>query len=166
MAVAVADHLEEIAVFESVERFDRVHFLEAQYVGPCRRDRQCAVLPRIVGFRQSPGALQRAVLSLVPYLIKGQRAVPVQLVPEAGKVEAVHEVFDVEGGNANRHGGELCPQAMRNTSRALAQCNPPVQEPFRSCIVQGKNAAILAFGSDALRQGERSWLPVSRSWRG
>ena len=81
MAVAVADHLEEIAVFESVERLDDCRLPAGTICRhACRRDRQCAVAAAYRRFPPEPGALQQRGIQPRPYLIKGQRAVLVELV--------------------------------------------------------------------------------------
>ena len=118
LPVALADHLEEIAVFEGLQRLDVVDFLQADDVGMRVGDGQRGELARVVGVRHRPCLLEQPVFGLVLDLVERQRAVLVELVAEAGEVEPVHQVFDVEGGNAERHGGDLCPSASRKTSWA------------------------------------------------
>ena len=59
---------------------------------------------RIVGGRDDPCRFQPLVVNLAADLEELQHAVRAQLVAKAGEVETRDEVFDVEAGNAKRHG--------------------------------------------------------------
>ena len=111
LPVALADHLEEIAVLERLQRLDVVDLLQADDVGMRFGDGQRGELARVVGMRHRPALLEQPVLGLVLDLVERQRPILVELVAETGEIEPVHQVFDVEGGNSERHGRELCPAA-------------------------------------------------------
>ena len=100
LAIAGADHLEEIAIFKRLQRLDIVHLLQADDVGARRGDGERGKLARVVGMGNRPRPLQQAVFRLVLDVVEGQRTVLVQLVAEAGEIEPVHQVLDVEGGDA------------------------------------------------------------------
>ena len=69
-----------------------------------------AVSWRVSSVRDVARLLEKPVFGLVVDREERQRAVLPELVAEAGKIEPVHQVFDIEGGKAQRH-GDLCPQA-------------------------------------------------------
>ena len=131
LAVALAHHLEQIAVFEGLQRLDIVDLLQAEDVGARRGDGQRGELARVVGVRDGARLLQQPVLGLVADLEQRQRPVLVKLVAKAGKVEPVHQVLDVEGGEAKRHGRDLCPQAPPKTSGRAERPWPTVHPAFR-----------------------------------
>ena len=108
LPVPLADHLEEIAILERFQRADIVDLLQADDVGMGFGDRQRGELPRIVGMRHCPGLLQQPVLGFVLDLVERQRPILGELIAKPGKIEPVHQVFDVESGNPERHGAELC----------------------------------------------------------
>ena len=82
-------------------------------VGAGVGDRQRGQLARVVGVGDRARLLEQPVFGLVLDAIERQRPILVELVAEAGEVEPVHQVFDVEGGDSERHGRELCPLARR-----------------------------------------------------
>ena len=104
LAVAFANHLEEIAVLERLQRLDIVDLLQADDVGMRVGDGERGELARVVGMRDRPALLEQPVLGLILDLVERQRAVLVELVAETGEIEPVHQVFDVEGGDSERHG--------------------------------------------------------------
>ena len=130
LAVALSHHLEQIAVFESLQRLHVVDFLQAEDVGAGRGDGKRGQLAHVVGVRDGSGLLQQAVLGLVADIEQGQCTVLVELVAEAGIIEPVHQVLDIEGGEAKRHGRDLCPQAPLKTS-ARREARPTVHPAFR-----------------------------------
>ena len=82
LPVALADHLEEIAIFERLQRLDIVDLLQADDVGVGFGDRQRGQLPRVVGMRHRPRLLEQPVLGLVLDLVERQRPVLVELIAE------------------------------------------------------------------------------------
>ena len=98
-----------------------VDFLQADDVGAGGGDGQRRQLPRVVGMGDGARLLQLPVLGLVLDLEQRQRAVLVQLVAETGKVEPVHQVLDVEGGKAQRHGSTIAAcRRQRQGRRAVS----------------------------------------------
>ena len=87
-------------------------------VGAGRGDGERGQLAHVVGMRDRAGLFQQPVFGLVLDGEQRQRPVLVKLVAEAGIVEPVHQVLDVEGGEAKRHGRDLCPQAPPKTRAA------------------------------------------------
>jgi hypothetical protein len=59
---------------------------------------------------------QCAVFRLALDLEQGQRPVLIELIAETGEIEPVHQVFDIEGGKAQRHGSDNCLQVASKTS--------------------------------------------------
>ena len=116
LAVALADHLEEIAVFERLERLDIVDLLQADDIRPGRGDGQRRQLPRVVRMGNGARLFEIAVFCLRPDIEQGERPVLVQLIAETGKVEPVHQVLDVERGQTKRHDGDHCPLGGVKTS--------------------------------------------------
>ena len=98
--VARSNHLEEIAVFEGVQRIEAFHLLQADDVGVCVGDRQCRHLPRIVGQRDRPRDLHLLVGRLALDIVELHRPVTPQFVAEPGKIEPAQQVFGIEGGNS------------------------------------------------------------------
>src|SRR5690606_31610826 len=78
--------------------------------------------------------LQKPVFGLIPDLEKRQSPILIELVAETGIIEPVHEIFDVERGEAKRHGGEHCPDATSKTS-------PQQPEPASFVAVNPRSAA-------------------------
>ena len=77
---------------------------------PAGSDGERGQLAHVVGMRDGPGLLEQPVLRLVLDLEQRQGPVLVELVAKTGIVEPVHQVLDVERGEAQRHGSDLCPQ--------------------------------------------------------
>jgi hypothetical protein len=73
--VAGADHLVEIAIFEGLQRGQIVDLLQADDVGPRRRDGERRKLTRVVGMGQRACHLQKPVIGLLADLEQRQRAV-------------------------------------------------------------------------------------------
>ena len=151
LPVALPDHLEEIAVFESLQRLDIVDLLQAEDVGAGRRDGERGQLARVVGMRDRARLLQQPVFGLALDVEERQRPVLVELVAKAGKIEPVHQVLDVEGGEAKRHGRDLCPQASANTRPAAVQAERGRIFVHRAFMLSGSFLTLLlrAFGRRA-----------------
>ena len=77
----------------------------------------------VVGMRDRARLLQQLVFRLVLDVEEREAPVLVKLVAKAGIIEPVHQVLDVEGGEAKRHGRDLCPQASANTRAPAVQPN-------------------------------------------
>ena len=76
LAVALPDHLEQIAVFECLQRFDIVDLLQAQDVGTGRGDSERGQLAGIIGMRDRAGLFEQPVFRLVPDREKRQACGP------------------------------------------------------------------------------------------
>ena len=120
LPVAIADHLEQIAIFERLERCEIVDLLKAQNVRARCGNGQRRQLAGVIRQRNGAGLFKRTVMRLVLDLIERERAIPAQIIAETGEIEPVHQVFDVECGKAeghastfNRHGDEYKPAFLR-----------------------------------------------------
>ena len=85
VAVALADHLEQIAKLEGVQRADIIYLLQAENIRMGFGDRQRGQLPRVVGVGNRPPLFKLPVLFLILYLEQLQRAVLVEIVLEIPK---------------------------------------------------------------------------------
>ena len=103
VAVALPDHLEQIAKLEGVQRADIIYLLQAENIRMGFGDRQRGQLPRVVGVGNRPPLFKLPILFLILYLEELQRAVLVEILLESRKIETTHEVFDIESGDANGH---------------------------------------------------------------
>jgi hypothetical protein len=101
--VALSNHLEQITELEGVQRADIVDLLQAENIRMGFGDRQRGQLPRVVGVGDRPPLFKLPVLLLILYLEELQCPVLVEIVLESRKIETVHEVFDIESGDANGH---------------------------------------------------------------
>ena len=142
LPVALADHLEEIAVLEGLQRLDVVDLLQADDVGMRVGDGERGELARVVGVRHRPALLEQPVFGLVLDLVERQRAILVELIAETGEIEPVHQVFDVEGGNSERHSSLYARAVLGNTSWAQYRAGRHVllKERFCSCSVHPPKA--------------------------
>ena len=147
LAVALPHHLEQIAVFEGLQRLHVVDFLQAEDVGAGGGDGERGELAHVVGMRDGSRLLEQPVFRLVLDREQRQRPVLVKLVAEAGIVEPVHQVLDVEGGEAKRHGRDLCPQAAVKDK----WCASPGAMAARSSCVQAGGRIIPGFLRNARR---------------
>jgi hypothetical protein len=83
VAVAVPDHLEQIAVFEGLERLHIVDLLQAQDVGAGLGYGQRGELAHVVCMRDGSALFEQPVFGLVLDLEQRQRSVLVKMVAEA-----------------------------------------------------------------------------------
>lgn len=104
LPVTVSDHAEEIAVFEGLKGSHVVDFLQAEDIGVSVGDRKGRHLPRVVGRGNHPRLLELLIDALARHLEKLDDPVLAQLVSEAGEIETGEKIFDIEGGEAKRHG--------------------------------------------------------------
>ena len=158
LPVALADHLEEIAVLERLQRLDIVDLLQADDVGVRVGNGQRRELARVVGMRDRPALLEQPVLGLVLDLVERQRAVLVELIAETGEIEPVHQVFDVEGGDAERHGCSNARRSGANTSwTTMPACcrHFAVKERFCSCSVHPATGHVLRSDRDSVGVGPK-----------
>ena len=100
LPVAVADHTEEISVFERLQGRHVVGFLQAEDVGIRIGDGKCGMLTGIVGMRNGARLLQALVFRLVANVEEAQHAILAKLVAKTREIETGHEIFDVERGEA------------------------------------------------------------------
>ena len=118
LAIAVADHAEEIAIFEGAQRIEIVHLLKAEDIGIRIGDGERRLLARIVRQRDGARLFQPLVLGLVADVEQAKHAILPGLVAKTGEVETGHQVFDVERGNAYRHEGPF--EAARSLAAGTA----------------------------------------------
>ena len=76
--------------------------------------RVAAIASAVSGLRDGASLLEHLVLGIALDIERRQRAILVELVAQAGKIEPVHQVLDIEGGKAQRHAVN-CLQAKAKT---------------------------------------------------
>ena len=113
LAVAIADHAEEIAVFEGLQRRHIVGFLQAEDIGVAIGNGERRHLPRVIGIGDGAGFLQPLVFRLVLDVEEPENAILLEVVAKAGKIEPAHQVLDIEGGKAKGH--QQFPDAIAAT---------------------------------------------------
>ena len=132
LAVALPHHLEQIAVFKGLQRLQIVDLLQAQYVGAGGRDGERRQLPHVVGMRDRAGLLEQPVFRLVLDREQRQRPVLMELVAKAGIIEPVHEVLDIERGDAQRHGATFARKRRQRQGRGGREGRRPLKRSRKS----------------------------------
>ncbi len=101
LPVAAADHLEQIAIFERLQRRHVVGLLQAENVRVAVGDRQRRHLPRVIGVCDGAGFLETLIFGLALDVEEPQDPVLPELVAKAGEIEPTHQVLDIKGCDAN-----------------------------------------------------------------
>ena len=159
LAIAVADHLEQISVLERLQRVEIVDLLQAEDVSLGRGDGERAQLARIVGERDRARHFQLAIFRFGADIVERQSAILVKLVAESREIEPVHQVFDIECSEAQRHRpvSALPRTALQRPWRATAGTMPFIA---RSCP-KGRSCAQIACWYGVMCGKDR----LQRSWR-
>ncbi len=119
--VAITDHLEEIAVFEGLQPRHVVGLLQAQDVCVAFGDGERGELARVVGMRDGARLLQPLIFRLASDLEEPQHPILLELVAETAEIEAAHQVLDIEGGDAERHGQSESVAMARDYTKCLPE---------------------------------------------
>jgi hypothetical protein len=126
VAVALAHHAEQIAVFEGVQRLQALDLLQADDVGVGIGHGQGGQLHLVVGVGDHPRLFQHPELRLVLHGDHLQGAIAAQFVAIAGEIEPPKQVFGVEGRDAKGH-MEYTVSGMRgDPTKPAAPVTPPL----------------------------------------